>query len=376
MNSNSNRAVRQSAQEIFRETDSTAAREAIWDYLPFSRMQCLQTIENLLPEKYHQDLGSNPEYVAISNEENLLLCYWNDGDSQAYVATYALSTGKKVFSKSLDNSHTLALGNNGKIGISNDYYPHIFKLDTQEFCLFNQEISTQSNLPNSSVTICPSEPPLAAFWDHIGPRTEIELWDYEHGEQRFRYVNTETYQSAKNFGVDSKSKELCFSPDGSLLIAKFYFKDEYIHQNAACCLKVWETHSAELVYEKTFNLQPMSGCSQHHQEGFLLYGITDKQVTIQTLLNDKVLFQQPGNAPCHMTLDGRIIAFCTGNSDVEVWDWRQKQKLTTLRNQTAPLLHLEVSQDREFVTTHSRDGSIKIWGIPENIDDTTPSPIA
>lgn len=339
--------------------------EAILQHLPFPKIQCLYTIKNLLSEKYHQDLGSTPEYVAISNEWNLLLCYWNDGDSQAYVSTYALRTGQKVFSKSLDKSHTLALGNHGKIGVSNDYYPHIFQLETQEFRLFDPETFPQSNLPNSSVTVCPSELPLAAFWDHIGPRTEIELWDYERGEQRFRYVNTESYQRASSFKADSNSQELCFSPDGSLLIAKFYFKDEHLHQNSACCLKVWDTNSAELVYETTSNLQPMSGCSQHPQDGFLLYGITDKQVTIQSLLNDTILFRQPGNAPCHMTLDGQIIAFCTGNSDVEIWDWKQKQKLATLKNQAKPLLHIEVSQDREFIITHSQGGSIKVWGIPE-----------
>ncbi len=350
--------------------------EALLHHLPFSQMQCLHTIENLLPEKYHQDLGPNPEYVAISNEKNLLFCYWNDGDSQAYIATYALSTGEKISSRSLDNSHTLALGNHGKIGISNDYHPHILNLDTQDFSLFDSETCPQTNLANSAVVACPRELPLAAFWEHIGPRTEIELWDYERGEQCFRYVNTETYQSANRFDPDSNSQELCFSPDGSLLITKFYFKDEQSNQNAACCLKVWDTHSAELTYETTSNLKPMSGCSQHPQSGFLLYGVTDKQITIQALLNDKTLFHQPGEAPCHMTLDGQIIAFCTGNSDVEVWDWKQNQKLATLRNHTEPLVHIEISQDREFIITYSQDGSLKVWGIPEDICKTLPSPTA
>ncbi len=343
-----------------------------WHHLPFSKMQCLYTIENLLPKEYVQDLGSNPGYVAISNDKSLLFCYWNDGDSQAYAATYALSTGEEISSQSLDNSHTLSLGSNGKIGISNDYYPHQLNVETQEFRLFDSETNPQTNLPNSSVVVCPSELPLAAFWEHIGPRTEIELWDYERGEQCFRYVNTETYQSANSFDPDSNSKELCFSPDGSLLIAKFYFKDEHAHQKAACCLKVWDTFSAELIYETTSNLQPMSGCSQHPQDGFLLYGVTGEQVIIQALLNDKVLFSQTGNAPCHMTLDGQIIAFCTGNSDVEVWNWKQNQKLTTLSNQSEPLLHLEVSQDQEFIITHSQDGRIKIWGVPEKHHEKDP----
>lgn len=371
--SNPSLEIRCSAQAVLQELDSSIAQRILWDYLPFAQMECLHTINNLLPEQHHRNFSLEPDYVTISNDKNLLFCYWNNGDNQAYVATWSLSHGELTSSYSLSNSHTLCLGNDGKTGISNDYYPHLLNLETQEFCLFNAETYPHTNLPNSSITACPGQPPLVAFWEHIGPRTEIELWDYAQAQQCFRYVNTESYQSANSFAPDSNRQEVHFSPDGSLLIAKLYFQQEHILQEleseAACSLKVWQTDSAELIHDTISRFRPLQGCSQHPDHSFLLYGVIDRQVTIQGLLSEEILFQRPGQSPCNMTLDGRILSFCTDNNEIEVWDWKHNQKLATLDQHHEALLNVEVSDDREFIITHSKKGSIKIWGVPEASDD-------
>lgn len=367
--SDSSLEIRSSAQAVLQEIGGSAAQRILWNYLPFPQMECLHTINNLLPEQHYRDFSLEPDYVAISNYKNLLFCYWNNGDNQAYVATWSLRNGDLTSSYSLRNSHALCLGNDGKTGISNDYYPHLLNLETQAFCPFNAETYPQTNLPNSSITACPGQPHLVAFWEHIGPRTEIELWDYAQAQQCFRYVNTESYQNANSFFPDSNSQELCFSPDGSLLIAKLYFQPEHrppeLELETACDLKVWETNSAELIHSTTSRFRPLRGCSKHPEHGFLLYGVIDNQIIIQGLFSEEFLFKKPGQTPCDMTLDGRIICFCTDNNKIEVWDWKQNQKLTTLDEHDETLLNVEVSRDREFIITHSKKGSIKIWGIPE-----------
>ena len=365
---NESQEIRAAAQIVLTEINSTSTQEVLWNYLPFNNFCNLYQVNTRLLEKAPRSRYFSLDYVSISNYKNLLFCYWSDGDNHAHVSTWSLRTGMLTHQSSLRNSHSLCLGNRGKTGVSNDYYIHLLDVETHYFDLLNLTDYPCTDIPNSCLAACPGSRPLAAFWDHVTYRTEIELWNYQTGQEVFRYVNMEDYCSADRYPPDTKSREVCFSPDGDLLIAKFYIRQDHIPQGssvkAVCSLKVWDTNSAELIHDATSNFQPISGCSQHPEAGFLLYGLIEQQVTIQGLFNDKILFQQPGKIPCHMTLDGRVIAFCTDNSEVEVWDWKRNHKLTTLSHQTGPLLNIEISQDREFIITHSQDSSIKIWGIP------------
>ena len=57
------------------ESKAEIAKQALWNYLPFSKMQCLQTIVEFdldcyEPEKCH------PNYLAISNNSNTLIAHW------------------------------------------------------------------------------------------------------------------------------------------------------------------------------------------------------------------------------------------------------------------------------------------------------------
>ena len=60
--------VRQSALLLLSKSEAEITKQALWNYLPFSKMQCLHTITefkfNSFDTKYH------PDYFAIANYDN------------------------------------------------------------------------------------------------------------------------------------------------------------------------------------------------------------------------------------------------------------------------------------------------------------------
>ena len=124
-----NRKVRQAALVLLGESETKIAKQASWNYLPFSKMQSLHTISEFSLDCYEPE-KRHPNYLAISNYTNTLICHWDLGNYTC-IDTWDLATGSFKKSCRLQYTHQCRLGNNGK-DIILTYDDHITKIFIEE----------------------------------------------------------------------------------------------------------------------------------------------------------------------------------------------------------------------------------------------------
>ncbi|MEH1895272.1 MAG: hypothetical protein V7K94_08210 [Nostoc sp.] len=86
------REVRQSAFLLLSDCHNDLARQAIWNYLPFKKMQCLHTLTNFNFNDYNLE-QHHPYYFAIANYNNTLICYWDLNYKSSVINVWDLETG-------------------------------------------------------------------------------------------------------------------------------------------------------------------------------------------------------------------------------------------------------------------------------------------
>ncbi len=116
------REVRESAYTLLDEIDNEITRQVIYNHLPFLRMQCLHVIDDFEFDE-HNFNNTVPDYFAIADYNNSLVCWWDYAYKQSLVNLRKLSTGQKIKNINIVN-HEFGLGKQGKIAISS--FQHIF----------------------------------------------------------------------------------------------------------------------------------------------------------------------------------------------------------------------------------------------------------
>jgi hypothetical protein len=106
--SDRNRQVRQSAFLLLSDLNETIAKEALWNYLPFAEMQCLHTTTKF-NSRYCDPGESSPDYFAIANYNNTLVCYWDVTYRSSFINIWDLETGERKYDFDLP-AHEFGIG--------------------------------------------------------------------------------------------------------------------------------------------------------------------------------------------------------------------------------------------------------------------------
>jgi WD40 repeat protein len=152
-----------------------------------------------------------------------------------------------------------------------------------------------------------------------------------------------------------------FTPDGELLVTYFY-----LHGKNKSVLKAWQVDSGQLLH--TLDISPaltMMGLAVCPNGEIIVCGIRENKVCVWDLLSDRIIYNDDVFSPCIMSSDGRILVYATTEHEIVVWDLATSKRLRTLSGHTASINMITMSSDREFIASHSADGTINIWGIPE-----------
>ncbi len=110
------RKVRQTSLLLLIESKTKIAKQALWNYSLFSKIECLNTIDNFNFDSFETN-EYHPDYFAIANFNNSLVAYWDITYKSSGVAIWDLETGN--LKKDYDlTAHEFGLGKNGKVFIS------------------------------------------------------------------------------------------------------------------------------------------------------------------------------------------------------------------------------------------------------------------
>lgn len=214
------RKVRQSALLLLSESETEIAKQALWNYLPFRQMQCLHTITEFKFDSFNTEY--HPDYFAIADYNNTLVCYWDINYKISGVAIWNFETGNRKIDFSL-TAHEFELGKHGKVFINS----------FQDVILSARDIETQKIIDKCSIhpfmrgtetsqafSVCTTDLPLVAAGE-CRQTTNLEsgqsiratighfkIWNYEtyscllHSE--FENLILCSTNDSVNFLIDSK----------------------------------------------------------------------------------------------------------------------------------------------------------------------------
>ncbi|MBW4558481.1 MAG: hypothetical protein KME59_21655 [Trichormus sp. ATA11-4-KO1] len=359
------REVRQSAFLLLSDCHEDIARQAIWNYLPFKKMQCLHTLTNFNYSNLEQH---HPYYFAIANYNNTLICYWDLNYKYSVINVWDLKTGQQRRNLELDTAHEFSLGKNGKVSVIS-FQDLVWVLDTETHKLINDDCPDyfiHPIFPNSHCfTVCPTQNPLLAIGSTIGRKGEFEVWNYETRIRHFSYqfqdialiTQWTTWNTLEVQRLLNSVSPLLFTPDGKFLLARF-------QQQKHCMLQIWNLETGNLLQQlENLPVLTVHSLAIGSDGQVLACGIRENQVCVWELLSDRIIYTFSGAASCLMSFNGRILIYCTDDNEIIVWDLALNSKLCILQGHSAPIAYIAMSNDYEFIASYSIDRSIKIWGL-------------
>ena len=363
------REVRQYAWFLLSESDLAIAKHALCDYSIFSQFVCLSTINKFRIKSDRYDPGYL-EYFAISNSKSLLITYWVGHDN--LVQTYDLLTGKEEKFTYLPPGHVdeFSLGLNGKLIITS-YQHHYYTnytdtlKETRKFYESYGHVFLEPTCGGFSI----SEKNTALMASGSNHEQKLEVINYQTHTNIIKYNLNNKEQLA--YGLDlylfQKKDSYChfispliFSPNEKFLVANFINStNQVIHT-----IKIWNIETKELL--QTLDNLPrlaITSLGINLDRKIIACGIREDKICVWELQSDSIIYTIDEIAPCIISDDGRILIHATANYEIVIRDLINNKALNILRGHNAPIMHLTMSEDREFIASYSSDKTIKIWGI-------------
>ena len=355
------RKVRQAALIFLTESKTEIARQALWNYLPFSKMQCLHTITKFEFDSFNTE-QFDPDYFAIANYTGTLVSYWNTEYKRSGIAVWDLKTGSLKQDYDLA-AHEFGLGKNGKVFVTSyQHLCYVYELQSQkQIDNYPDEFIHGINPLSGEFAVCKANKSIIAKSQHTGYRSEFEVWDYETYSclLNSKFDNFRLSPS-KNFG--QLIPALLFTPDGKFLLVRFIDKQKQF------LIKIWDTETTELV-QTVENLPKLTITSVGvRPDGTIIAcGIREETICAWELQTDKIIYSNEETSPCIVSDNGRVLIYATANYEIVVQDLVSQQELCRLTGHNAPISYLTLSTDYEFIASYSTNRQIKIWGMP-NLD--------
>ena len=376
--SDRDRKVRQSAQLLLSESGAEIAKQALWNYLPFSQMQCLHKIIEFNLDCYQPETH-HPKNFAIANYNKTLIVYWDFDYKNSFIHTWDLATGKSnKYSHLLQ--HEFGLGKEGRdIVVSYQDGISVINTDTFEYCGHSRSIM----YPTYQAFRVSSKSSLIATGHSNGNFTgEIEIKNYESNHYYVRSTfdglmlcNHQNYLSSKSYNSNLCEVDflnippLIFTPDDKILIAHFicfYLGRVNIRQERyRTVLQLWDVQAGKLVQTlNNFLKLTITSVGVRPDGTIIACGIREEKLCAWKLQSDKIIYTVSEMCPCILSTDGRVLIYATAKNSIIVRDLLAEKDLCVLQGHNAPIAYLALSSDREFIASYSIDRKIKIWGIP------------
>lgn len=360
------RKVRQAALIFLAESKREIARQALWNYLPFSKMQCLYTIDQFKFDSFNTE-QFHPDYFAIANYNNTLVSYWDTAYKASGVAVWDLKTGNLQKNCYL-MAHEFGLGQNGKVFITS-FQDLLYVFESKTLEQINNDryqFMCDGCQPEvGAFAVCATKKPLIAKGDHMGGRGNLEIWNYQTFSLSLNYefehllffpFNSDLYHE------DTRKSSLFFTPDGDFLIASF------LAQEQRSLIKIWDTETTELVQTvESLSKLTITSVGMHPDGTIIACGIREGKVCAWELQTDKIIYSNEEMSPCILSDDGRVLIYATDKHEIVVRDLVSEQELCRLTGHNAPIAYITLSTDYEFIASYSTDKQIKIWGMA-NLD--------
>ncbi len=351
-----NRKVRQAALLLLRESNTEIAKETVCNYLPFSNIQCLHTIEYFEFNSFSIPSESHPDNFEIANYDNTLVSYWEIDYKNSGMAIWNLETGSLEREKDL-RAHEFGLGDDGKVFVTS--YQHlcfVYELKTgKQIDDYPDQFIHGINALDGEFIVCKQNKSIIAKLSHCGYSGEIEIWNYRNYSCSLNVKFDNLLLCPRDiFGI--LITPFLFTIDGEFFIVCFFDKQKH------SLIKIWDTETQELI-QTIENLPKLivTSVGVSLNKTIIACGIREEKVCVWELQTDKIIFTADEMCPSILSNNGRVLIYATANYEIVVRDLIKEKELCRLTGHNAPIAYITLSEDYEFIASYSVDRQIKIW---------------
>ena len=354
------REVREAAYWLLTESKTETAKQALYNYLPYKRMQCLYTIKDLQLNSSIYSIYS-PDYFTITPDGKNLVCVWGFAYKFTGIQFWDLWTGQ--LSRSINNCiHGIRLGAEGKtlVGYFQDFII-VENLQSEGGSSFPGDI----DLSNPAFAVGLGKKPLYAYegFRHKGKLFTISVGNYQTGQL------IHTWQWESRYRAD-EILSLFISPDDKFILSySVESLDTTDGIQNSYFLKLWDIETKELAQtfdvSKDWGKLTIDALAIDSEGRLLIIGLREGKVSIWDLSTRQVKSSLPGILPTTMTPDGKVSVCCSEENGIIVWDIQNNQHICTLEGQLQPIQHLALSPNREWIASYTSEQTIRIYGLPE-----------
>ncbi len=322
------------AYSLLREREEAKVKQALEEYNPWLKMECIHTLPNV-----------NSRCIAIDSNGKVFF----DGSNSINI--YDLCTGK-VEATSINHKYprTILITPDDKNIITRggtydrDNMIKIWDLKTKECLLTLEERSYQV----FSLAISSNGNKLFCGAEHIYQNVGIHVWDLKTGEQ----INT--FPGHSSYLVQA----LAISPDGKTIISGANDKN----------VKAWNVETGELIhtFKNTKHSKGVESVAVSPDNKTIVSGSKDKTIKIWNLETKKLQFTLEGHKDLvycvAISPDGSTIVSCGRDETIRIWDLHTGECIRILEGHTDWVYSIAISPDGKTLVSCSRDKTVKIWG--------------
>lgn len=367
------REVRQAAFFLLAETEDVYAKQLLYNYLPFSNMNC-----SCIITEFRKYVENNPDFLVISNYHNKLIGYWNF-DFPYFVKSWDLATGKVKNDVDLRASepNLFGVGKEGKIILSSDQnYIRKYNSGTLDDVEKFQDLDIRNHqylyALRCNFAICPTNHSLVAIAEIHNTDNNLEVKNYEtykiHLKYKFErlFFNTIYIPKTKNNQNQNWIEQiscLIFSPDGKKLVSTLHYIEPHTNISGSL-LHIWDVESKEVIQVlESLPKTAITSLGINPAGNIIACGVIEDKISVWDLQTNSAIYTIDEFAICMISNDARILFYATVNYDIIIWDLVENKQLNILKGHTAPLMYLLMTNDKEFLVSYSIDKQIRIWSV-------------
>lgn len=153
------------------------------------------------------------------------------------------------------------------------------------------------------------------------------------------------------------NSSVLISPDSNVLLSQSLHPICGFHH-------LWDLQAGELI--RTFNISNFGLAeyiSVNHIGQILACGLFLDRIQVWDLHTGDIIYSLAGSLPATMSIDGRLLAYCSCEMNIILWDIKNNQKIGTLSGSLTKIEKIACSPDGKLIASYHQGQEIEIWSI-------------
>jgi len=178
-------------------------------------------------------------------------------------------------------------------------------------------------------------------------------------------------QSIRIWDIKTKKEISMLTHDDVSIKSIIFIDNETLISTSSLNIELWDLKNKKLLKSVSTGMDDLENIDISKDKKMLALG--GRVVKVKDLTNNKIIFQSERDIrtmvnSVKFSPNGKILATCSSNGTIELWNIKSRKKIALLRGHTSSINDIEFSKDGLTLISSSDDKTIRFWDI-SNIEN-------